>query len=126
MIVLDTHAWLWWVAAPRKVSRAATNAIERADRVGVSTASLFELVELVERQRVALKAPVRDWIRSALGGALVESLPVTSEIAIDAAQLRFVGDPFDRIIYATALAEDALLVTRDERLHGFDPKRTVW
>ena len=126
MIVLDTHAWLWWVAAPRKVSRAAANAIERADRVGVSTASVFELVELVERQRVALNAPVRTWVRNALGGARVESLPVSSEIAVDAAQLRFVGDPFDRIIYATALAEDALLVTRDERLHGFDPKRTVW
>src|SRR5438105_683514 len=31
VIVLDTHAWLWSLAAPNKLSRAATRAIDRAD-----------------------------------------------------------------------------------------------
>jgi hypothetical protein len=30
------------------------------------------------------------------------------------------------VIYATARAEEAQLVTRDERLHAFDPARAVW
>jgi PIN domain nuclease of toxin-antitoxin system len=126
VIVLDTHAWLWWTAAPQKLSRAAARAIDRAHRVGVSAACVFELAELVERNRVALDAPTRTWIREALARERVEPLAVMPEIAIDAAQLRFVGDPFDRLIYATAVAEDALLVTRDERLREFDAKRTVW
>jgi PIN domain nuclease of toxin-antitoxin system len=45
---------------------------------------------------------------------------------VDAAQLRFTRDAFDRIIYATARAEQAQLVTRDERLRSFDAERTVW
>jgi PIN domain nuclease of toxin-antitoxin system len=51
---------------------------------------------------------------------------LTPEIAVEAAQLRFTGDPFDRVIYATARAEDALLVTRDERLHELEAERRVW
>jgi PIN domain nuclease of toxin-antitoxin system len=124
VIVLDTHAWLWWVAAPSKLSRAATSA--RADRIGVSAASVFELVQLVERRRLILDTSVRTWVRDALRGPGVESLPVDAEIAIDAAQLRFGGDPFDRIIYATAVAKDAVLVTRDERLRELNAARTVW
>lgn len=53
-------------------------------------------------------------------------MELAPEIAIDAAQLRMVGDPFDRVIYATARANDAQLVTMDERMRAFDPARTVW
>jgi PIN domain nuclease of toxin-antitoxin system len=126
VIVLDTHVWLWWVDAPQRLSRAARTAIDRADRLGVSAISVFELVALVERQRIQLDAPTRVWVRDALGPEHVDPLPVTPTIALEAGQLHFVGDPFDRIVYATARAEDVLLVTRDERLHAFDPERTVW
>jgi PIN domain nuclease of toxin-antitoxin system len=126
VIVLDTHAWLWWVDAPQRLSRAARTAIDRADKVGVSAISVFEIVALVERQRIQLDAPTRAWVRHALDPERVDPLPVTPAIAVDAAQLHFVGDPFDRIVFATARAEDALLVTRDERLRAFDPERTVW
>lgn len=126
MIVLDTHAWLWWQAEPRKLSRAGRRAIEQADRVGVSAISVFELAELAERRRIGLDAPIRAWVLEALAQERVEPLPVTTEVAVDAAQLRFTGDPFDRIIYATARAKDAQLVTRDERMRDFDAERTVW
>jgi PIN domain nuclease of toxin-antitoxin system len=92
----------------------------------VSAASVFELVQLVERRRLMLDTSVRAWVRDALRGPGVVSLAVDAEIAIDAAQLRFGGDPFDRIIYATAVAKDASLVTRDERLRDLDAARTVW
>ncbi len=87
--------------------------------------SVFELVQLVERRRIALDLPVRGWIRDALASDRVAPLPVTSDVALDAAQLRFDGDPTDRIIYATARAEGAQLVTRDERMRAFDPALTV-
>lgn len=126
MIVLDTHAWIWSVVAPARLSRAARRAIDKADRIGVSTMSVFELGELVQRQRLTLDAPLRTWVRDALARDLVESLPLTPEVAVDAVQLRFDANPADRIIYATARAEDAQLVTRDERMHAFDPHRALW
>jgi PIN domain nuclease of toxin-antitoxin system len=126
VIVVDTHAWLWWTVAPQRLSRRARRAIDGAEKVGVSTMSAFEVVLLEHARRIRLDVPVRSWVREALARTPVEALPVTTEIALDAAQLAFEGDPFDRIIYATARAEDAQLVTRDQRLHGFDPDRTVW
>jgi PIN domain nuclease of toxin-antitoxin system len=126
VIVLDTHTWLWWVAAPEKLSRKAARALGRADRVGISAASVYELTHLVERGRLRLDAPVRSWVRDALGPPEVEPLTIDAEIALDAAQLQLVGDPFDRIIYATAVAKDARLVTRDERLRAWDASRTIW
>jgi PIN domain nuclease of toxin-antitoxin system len=126
VIVLDTHAWLWWVDAPRKLSRAANRAIDRADRIGVCTVSVLELVGLAERRRIRLKTPTRTWVANALGRDRVEPLPLMTDVAVDAAELRFVRDPIDRIIYATARAADAQLVTRDERLRRFDPERILW
>ncbi len=126
MILLDTHAWIWSLTEPRRLSRAAARAIDRTDRIGIATMSVVELAELALRRRIELDAPVRTWVRDALARDRVEPLPLTAEIALDAAQLRFDGDRADRIIYATARAEGAQLVTRDERLRAFDPELTVW
>jgi len=126
VIVLDTHAWVWWMSEPKRLSRVAARAIERADTIGVCTMSVFELVGRVQQGRIQLTQPARGWVRQALAHDRVTSLPLSVEVALDAAQLRFEGDPADRIIYATARAEDAQLVTRDERLRAFDRERTVW
>jgi PIN domain nuclease of toxin-antitoxin system len=39
---------------------------------------------------------------------------------------RFPSDPADRLIYATAQAARARLVTRDTAIRAFDPELTVW
>ena len=52
MIVLDTHAWIWWLSAPEKLSRKAQKLIERnlGDvQVRVSSISVWETVMLVAR-----------------------------------------------------------------------------
>lgn len=126
MIVLDTHAWIWWSDSPGKLSHAAARCIERADEIGVCTMSVLELAHRTERGCLTLALPTRAWVRQALARDRVRPLPLTVEIALDAAQLRFEGDPADRIIYATARASGAQLVTRDERMRAFDPKLTVW
>jgi PIN domain nuclease of toxin-antitoxin system len=66
-------------------------------------------------------------VRQALAQRL-EVRPVSAEIALDAASLDrgFPGDPADRIIYATARRERALLVTKDTALRRLDPRLTVW
>lgn len=129
MIVLDTHAWVWWALEPRRLSRRARSAIDAAEAIGVCTISCWELALLVERGKVELFRDLRLWVRQALAQERVEPLPLTAEIAVDAALLereRFPGDPADRIIYATARAARAALVTRDERLRRFDRALAIW
>lgn len=127
MIVLDTHAWLWWCAAPAKLSARARDAIDRAARIGISAVSCLEVALLVARGRIALDRPLEVWVEQALAHDRVASLPVTARVAVRAGLLGgFPGDPADRILYATALDAGAMLVTKDRALRRLDPRRTVW
>lgn len=129
MILLDTHAWLWWTAAPEHLSSAAAAAIEEATRVGVSSLSAWEIGTLARRGRISLDRDIRLWVRQAFAQPRVVAISPGPDIAIAAAALdreTFPGDPIDRLIYATARDADALLVTRDRGIRGFDPSNTIW
>ncbi|MFA5517570.1 MAG: PIN domain-containing protein [Desulfuromonadales bacterium] len=65
MIVLDTHAWLWWVSNPELLGQQATLAIEKAVKektVHVSSISAWEVAMLVQKRRLQLTMDVRDWV----------------------------------------------------------------
>lgn len=129
MIVLDTHVWLWWVAAPEHLSDGARDGIERAPRIGVSTLSAWELAMLATRGRISLDREVSLWVRQALADARVESMAPGAEVAVAAGLLdskSFPGDPVDRLIYATARSAAATLITRDRALRTFDAETTLW
>lgn len=129
MIVLDTHAWLWWVSAPDKLSAVARDAIDSVDTIGVATISCWEVAMLAEAGRVELDRDVETWVSHALADIRVQSLPLTSTVAVRAALLGrsgFHGDPADRIVYSTARVAGVELVTRDQTLRAFDPRGTVW
>lgn len=128
MIVLDTHVWIWWVADPARLSKAARSAIEKARVRGVCTISVWEVAMLVERGRLVLDREVGDWVRDALAQPGIELLQLTPEIALAAggAGLALHGDPADRMIAATALAHRARLVTKDERLRTLPAIDSIW
>jgi PIN domain nuclease of toxin-antitoxin system len=119
---------LWWTAGLPGISTRARAAIEEGDRIGISTISCWELAMLVARRRVELDAEVDTWVSRALAQDRIEPLPLYPEVAVAAGLLtgRLHGDPADRIIYATAQANGAVLVTKDRGLREFDPQRTLW
>jgi PIN domain nuclease of toxin-antitoxin system len=49
MILLDTHAWIWWVTESMHLSKQAAQAIAQADRLGVHIISCWEVAMLVLR-----------------------------------------------------------------------------
>ena len=129
MVVLDTHAWLWWESAPDRLSRAAITEIEQTDRLAVCTVSCWEVAMLVRHGRIALDREVARWVGQALARERVVPLALTAEAAVEAARLpreTFPADPADRFIYSSARLAGARLVTRDERLRRYDPVLTVW
>jgi PIN domain nuclease of toxin-antitoxin system len=129
LIVLDTHAWLWWVAEPARLSKAALGAIDGVERFGVATISCWEIAMLAESGRIELDRPIDRWIEQALASERVEPLLLTGAVAVHAALLGrdgFVGDPADRLIYATARDAGRRLVTRDKALRSFDSRNTIW
>jgi PIN domain nuclease of toxin-antitoxin system len=128
VIVLDTHAWLWWAADRGKLTAKLKRRLESARELGVSSISCWELAMLVERGRLKLRGGTRSAIREALGVERLRVIPVSEPIAIEAGLLgaTFHGDPADRIIVATALEYEAALVTKDERIRASKVVETLW
>jgi len=129
VIVLDTHTLLWRTLEPERMSAAAKEAISAADTRAISAITFQEVAYLAARGRVDLYKSVGQWLGDALGSIEAVALPASPSVALFAGSLdpqSFHGDPMDRLIYATAVEHDALLVTADKRLRQFDPERTVW
>jgi PIN domain nuclease of toxin-antitoxin system len=100
LIVLDTHAWIWWNAEPAKLSGPARQAIDDTDEVGICPISCWEFCKLI---------------------------PISSAIAVTAGTLEgFHGDPADRLIVATAIETGVPLVTRDRQIRDFGRVDVLW
>ncbi len=69
MILLDTHAWVWWVHDPAQLTPAQREAIvaNEEDLIGVSAISCWEVAKLVEYGRLELPCPLEEWFEDALG-----------------------------------------------------------
>ena len=128
MIVLDTHAWLWWVSAPARLGRLARRQIEEARTVGIPAICCLEIATLAARGRIGLDRPVLAWLQDSLARPDVDLLPLTPAVSGKAAELPadFPGDLADRLIVATAILESAMLVTKDHRIQQYAGVRAVW
>lgn len=131
MILLDTHAWVWWVGAPERLSASATRAVDAAMKAGevcVSSISVWEVHMLVARGRLILKMDAGEWVSRSEALPFLRFVPVDNRIAERSVHLPppMHEDPADRIIVATALTLGAELVTRDRRLLAYPPVRTAW
>ena len=128
VIVLDTHAWIWWVSEPVRLGKTAKREIHRAKRIGIPAICCLEVATLAARNRIALDRPTLQWLHDALALPLIDLLPITPAVAVKAVELPalFPGDPADRLVAATAILESALLITKDERMRESGLVRTAW
>lgn len=129
MIVLDTHAWLFWVDENEKaLSKKAAAAIAQAEVLGVCAISCWEVAMLVSKKRLAFHIDVEDWIAQALQYPKVHLLNLEPSISVLSTRLpgKFHGDPADRIIVATCLKYDVPLVTKDRMIRRWKKIATLW
>lgn len=129
MIVLDTHAWVWWTIDPMRLSETQRQAMAASedDRIGVSAISCWEVAKLCEYGRLALPVGLAEWFRTALGYPGVTLLALTPEIAIESTSLPgvFHRDPSDQIIVATARVHRSPLVTSDDKIVKYPHVQTL-
>ncbi len=120
--LLDTHTLVWISLDPDRVKARAKERLKREkEPLSVSAVSLYEVAVLSRRGRIDLDIPIQSWFDLAFADASLRLLPVTPQIAINAALLPdgFHGDPIDRIIAATARVHNLVLCTHDEKLVRF-------
>jgi PIN domain nuclease of toxin-antitoxin system len=128
VIVLDTHAWIWWVSDPQKLGRAAKQEIHRTTKIGIPAVCCIEVATLAARRRITLDRPPLQWLQDSLALDRVDLLALTPAVAVKAAELSadFPGDPADRLIAATAILHSAVLITKDRNIRQASIVRTAW
>lgn len=131
MILLDTHAWVWWVSNPEKLSTPARKRIDEAaaDRkVFISSISAWEVAMLAARGRLKLTIDIKDWIARSESLPFFHFIPVTNQIAVKSINLpgKLHSDPADRIIIATAMIQEAVLITADDKILEYPHVETLW
>lgn len=131
MIVIDTHALVWWIHPEKsRLSPAATSMIERAlekNEAVVSSISAWEIGMLVRKGRIEFAVGVSAWFQEIEKTPGLRFLPVDNRIALLSQNLpgELHWDPADRIIVALAQDLGATLVTVDERLREYPHVRTT-
>jgi PIN domain nuclease of toxin-antitoxin system len=122
MIVLDTHIWFRWLTPDDKpLKRSWRDAIAEAKLIGVSAVSCFEAAWLVQHDRVEISMALEEWFEVALDGSGVSLLPITPSVAQLAVELpEHHRDPFDRLIIATAIVNDARLISADGHFPAYE------
>lgn len=124
-ILLDTHAFLWFLEGSASLSAHARSTIEEPENiVFVSVASLWEIAIKYSLGRLDLEQPFGEFIPSQIetnGFALLSlDVPHMSRVA----ELPFHHrDPFDRMIIAQSLVEDLPIIGRDEAFDHYGVAR---
>jgi PIN domain nuclease of toxin-antitoxin system len=125
-LLLDTHAFLWWIADDPRLSTRARTAITEAGLVLVSVASCWEIAIKVSLGKLRLSQPVDRFLAEHLGANQFTLLPIELDHAASVATLPFHHrDPFDRLLAAQALYEPLPIVSADPIFKKYTIKR-IW
>ena len=119
-LLLDTHVAIRWLIESKRLSREQTRAMEGAVRrmepVSISAMSLLEIAVLTSEGRGRLKVSARDLFEALQADPIFRILPLTYEVAAEAAAFGSLKDPADRAIVATARVHGLRLATSDQRI----------
>ena len=126
-LLLDTHAFLWFIAGNTSLSRKARVAIEdENNRILLSVASLWEIAIKVSLGKIKLSEPFGTLVPEQLTTNGIELLDISVEHTALVATMPFHHhDPFDRLIAAQARVEDLTLISTDEVFDIYEVTR-LW
>lgn len=126
-ILLDTHAFLWYLLDDSRLSPTARQSIRTCPgNVYLSSISLWEITLKYKHGKLLLPASPERYIpgKRALHG--IYSLAFTEEDAANLAALpELHKDPFDRMLICQALHHGLVFITNDRHIQAY-PVNTLW
>jgi PIN domain nuclease of toxin-antitoxin system len=126
MIVLDTCALLYWTLDSAQLSPNARRVIEQADRIVISSISVWEIALKVNRQKLIIPLSIMDYVERLQRLEVLEILDVSVQTWLNNVDLPWDHrDPADRTIVALATRFGCPLITSDHIIADYYPA-TIW
>jgi PIN domain nuclease of toxin-antitoxin system len=128
MVVLDTHALVWWTLDPARLSAPAKRLCEQIPDQGakISAISIWEIGIKIKRGQLELGIELNDYVRRLRTLKGLEIVPADVEQWLGNLNLPWEHrDPADRTIVATAQLLDLPLISKDLDIRAYYPK-TIW
>ncbi|MDE2793695.1 MAG: type II toxin-antitoxin system VapC family toxin [Gemmatimonadota bacterium] len=125
-LLLDTHAFIWWIADSGRLSPTARGLIaDESHDIVVSAASAWEIATKYRLVQLAPPTPAAFEIAGVISGQGFLELPISVRDAEHAGRLPGPHrDPFDRMLVAQAVSRGMALVSRDEAFDRYGVNRT--
>jgi PIN domain nuclease of toxin-antitoxin system len=126
-LLLDTHAFLWWLAGDERLSVGAREAIgEELDPVFVSAASIWEISTKHRLGKLPGASAIVGDLAGVIEGQGFVGLPITIRHGQAAGALPGPHrDPFDRMLIAQAMLDDLTLVSNERAFSAYGVRR-LW
>ena len=126
-LLLDTHAFLWFILDHPRLSKVARNHIAEPDNIVlVSPVTYWEIAIKISLGKYALPEPYSDFMERELESNNFQVLAIEPRHTAVLIDLPFHHrDPFDRLLIAQAQAEDIPLISIDKALDAY-PVERVW
>ena len=126
MIVLDTSALVFWTLNRDRLSRTAAQAIADADRIVLSSISIWEIGIKVKKGQLSIPLSIQEFTNKLEQIDRLDILPVDVQTWLKNLELDWDHrDPADRTIVATASLHACPLVTSDSAIRAFY-SQAVW
>lgn len=121
--LLDTHAFLWFVAGDSQLPISVREKIKDINTpCFLSSASLWEITIKVQIGKLSLGISL-DKLFQFVERNQIEIIQITNDHLLTLSTLpKHHGDPFDRLIISQAIAENLTLISRDKGLKKYKVK----
>lgn len=129
MVLLDTHALLWWTLDPKKLSKKAASVCRDIEEQGayVSSISIWELGVKIRNQKLDIGMTIRDYADKVKRLGSLDIVPVDESVWIRSLELNWEHrDPADRVIVSTALIQGLPVLTKDVIIRKSKQVKCVW
>jgi PIN domain nuclease of toxin-antitoxin system len=126
-LLLDTHAFLWFVLNDSSLSATArTLIIDPQNDILISPATYWEIAIKVSIGKFRLSGPFADFMEQQIAQNDLTVLPITVAHAAVVASLPFHHqDPFDRLLIAQSIEENIPVLSADRALDAY-PVTRLW
>lgn len=126
-LLLDTHAFLFWITDSEELSGRAREQIEDPENeLYLSAASGWEIAIKTKLKRLELPGPPERVITEQMTYNHIQSLSIQMSHALNTYHLPHLHrDPFDRMLVAQSRVEEMPILTRDPAISQYEVE-TIW